>query len=69
MNRHVLMMLIGCVLPVLLLFILPAMGLSSSAMIFLVIVLMFACHLLMMRGHGHDHEEKHEHHAGGAKHE
>lgn len=50
---HELRMLIGCVLPVLALFLLPVLGIGGGAAVLVAIVLMFACHLLMTRGHGH----------------
>lgn len=53
---HELKMIIGCVLPLLLLFVLPALGVSDDVTLFIFIVLMFGCHLFMMRGHGHDRE-------------
>lgn len=46
------MMIIGCTLPLLLIFILPLFGISGKASILIVIVLMFGCHILMMGGHG-----------------
>jgi hypothetical protein len=63
-------MLAGCVLPLLLIFLLPLMGISEGITLLVAIVLMFACHLLMMGGHhmenGHtgnrsDRGEHHEH--------
>ena len=52
MKGHGLWMILGCVVPLLLSFILPLLGLSGNVGTLLFIVLMFACHLLMMRGHG-----------------
>jgi len=40
-------MIIGCILPLLLIFLAPALGLSSNTSLFIFIVIMFACHLLM----------------------
>jgi hypothetical protein len=66
MNKHGLWMIIGCVLPLLLIFILPALGVTGDYSTFLFIVFMFACHLLMMGGHGNHGGNKegvkHEHH-------
>jgi hypothetical protein len=45
-------MILGCTLPLLLVFLAPVLGISSNLATFLFILLMFACHLLMMRGHG-----------------
>jgi len=51
--RHSLVHLLGCLLPLLVIFLLPFFGLGGGAALFVVIVLMFACHLFMMRGHAH----------------
>lgn len=40
-------MIIGCTLPLLLIFFVPALGLNSNRSTFIFIVAMFACHLLM----------------------
>ena len=45
-------MIIGCTLPLLLIFFAPALGLGSNASLLIFIVAMFACHLLMPHGHG-----------------
>jgi hypothetical protein len=58
--RQTIQMLAGCVLPLLLLFILPLLGISGGMTLFLVIVALFIGHLWMMRGHG-----GHEGHGGG----
>lgn len=56
--KHMLWMIIGCALPLLLIFLAPALGLSSKASIFIFIIAMFACHLLMpMHSHG-NHKQK-----------
>jgi len=54
---HSVKMIIGCVLPLLLIFVLPLFGISGGVGLFLFIVLMFGCHLLMMGGHGAGHAE------------
>lgn len=48
---HTLKMLVGCLAPLLLIFALPLMGVSASTSIWLFLILMFGCHLFMMRGH------------------
>jgi hypothetical protein len=62
--KHVIMMLIGCVLPFLLIFILPALGVSNDLMLVIFIVLMLGCHFFM--GHGsygkEHHEQRNKHH-------
>ena len=56
MNKHSIMMIIGCTLPLLLIFILPLFGVSKNISIFIFIVLMFVCHFLMMGGYGKHNE-------------
>jgi hypothetical protein len=56
MTRHTILHILGCALPLLLIFALPILGISGEATIFVFIIAMFACHLLMMRGHGHAHD-------------
>ena len=51
--KHSIRMLIGCVLPFLLIFLLPLFGVSNSATLTVIVVLMFACHLFLMRGAHH----------------
>lgn len=51
---HTLKMLAGCLAPLLLIFALPLFGVDESVSIWLFVVLMFVCHLLMMRGHHGD---------------
>ncbi|MET4081782.1 Flp pilus assembly protein TadB [Pedobacter sp. UYP30] len=57
MNKHTLWMIIGCGLPLLLIFFAPALGLGSGVSLFIFIALMFACHLLMPMHHHEDHED------------
>jgi hypothetical protein len=78
MKHNPFMHIIGCALPLLLIFILPSLGVSENALFFIFIILMFFCHLGMMGGHhhggddqdensdGHEHEEegKHKGHHG-----
>ncbi len=63
MKKHIIWMIIGCGLPLLLIFFAPALGISSSVSTFIFIIAMFACHLLMPMNHhsGHKHgsHEKH----------
>ena len=67
MNHH-LRMLIGCLLPLLLIFVLPLFGVGQGTSLFVFMILMFGCHLMMMSGHGkHEHtksdkETNHEQH-------
>jgi hypothetical protein len=54
-KNHEIWMLAGCVLPLLLIFILPAFGTGSTLTLIIVVVLMLGCHLFM----GH-HQGMHE---------
>lgn len=62
MNKHTIIMLVGCLLPLLLIFILPLFGIDSGVTLWIFIILMFGCHLLMMGGHGkvghNDHDKE-----------
>jgi len=51
MKNHSLWIIIGCTLPLLLIFVLPVFGVKGGSSLFIFIILMFGCHLLMMRGH------------------
>lgn len=54
-------MIIGCGLPLILIFIAPALGISNNLSILIFIVAIFACHLLMPmnhQGHSQDTPEK-----------
>ena len=55
---HTVKMLLGCLIPLLLIFLLPVLGVSGDTTSLVFLVLMFACHLFMMRGH--DHGPRHE---------
>lgn len=48
---HSLRMILGCTLPLLLLFLLPLFGLGEGVTLFIALALMFACHLFMIGGH------------------
>lgn len=57
MKKHEILMLIGCALPLFLIFLLPVFGITDNVfLILLFLVLMLFCHLLMPMHHG-----KHEH--------
>jgi hypothetical protein len=56
MNKHIIWMIIGCAVPLLLIFLAPALGLSSNLSLLIFIIVMFGCHLLMPMHHG-GHEE------------
>jgi hypothetical protein len=65
--NHAVRMLLGCIFPLLLLFLLPLFGLGEGVTLFVAIVLMFGCHLLMIGGHdrGHARGERRKLNHGG----
>lgn len=66
MKNHALMMLIGCGLPMLLLFILPGFGVSREVTVVIFMVLMMGCHLMHFRHFGQDdHCDDHQKKEGG----
>lgn len=57
--KHMLWMIVGCVIPLLFIFLAPALGLSSKTSMFIFIIAMFACHLLMpMHSHGNNKQKQ-----------
>ncbi|MDG2431126.1 hypothetical protein [Flavobacterium sp.] len=62
-NNHLIWMIIGCGLPLLLIFLAPAFGIRSSSSLFIFILLMFAIHLFIPHGshnHGGGNHSQHE---------
>ena len=57
MNKHTFWMIIGCIVPLLLIFLLPLFGITGNYSILIFIVAMFACHLLMPMHHHDNHSE------------
>ena len=67
---HHLRMILGCILPLLLVFLLPLFGVSENIAVFVFIVLMFGCHLLMIGHRGHElYHHRHSPSDGGHHHE
>ncbi len=59
-DKHTLLMIIGCGLPLLFIFLAPVFGISNNISIFIFIVAMFAFHLLIpMHNHG-GHQYTHD---------
>jgi uncharacterized membrane protein YesL len=58
MSKHTLWMVIGCTVPLLLIFIAPALGLGSGVSLFIFILAMFACHLFMPMHHHEKHNNQ-----------
>ena len=52
-------MMLCCLLPLLAIFFLPGFGVRSNGSVLFFVLMMFACHFLMMGGHGrHEHQDK-----------
>ena len=63
---HFWRMLLGCLVPMLLIFVLPLFGVSEGITLTVFIVLMLGCHLLMIPGHASSHHTRStegDHHA------
>lgn len=58
-DRHTFWMIIGCALPLLFIFLAPALGISGSVPIIIFIGAMFAVHLFMPMHHHGGHEHVH----------
>jgi hypothetical protein len=58
MKKHEILMLLGCALPLFLIFLLPVFGITDNVfLILLFLVLMLICHLMMpMHGGKHNHQ-------------
>jgi len=54
--KHAVLMIIGCIVPLLLIFILPALGVSNEVVLVIGLVLMVGCHFLMIGQHEHGKE-------------
>jgi len=60
MKSHFFWMLVGCAVPLLLIFLAPSFGLDNSITFFLFIIVMFGAHLMMLRSHDkHDQNDTH----------
>ena len=65
---HFWRMLLGCMIPMLMIFVLPLFGVSEGVTLTIFLVLMLGCHLLMVPRHAsghvdHDHQNKDKNHA------
>ncbi|MDQ8198200.1 hypothetical protein QEH56_08590 [Pelagicoccus enzymogenes] len=59
--KYGLLHILGCLVPIALVFTLPALGVDSGVTFTVFLVLMFACHIFMMGGHSHgEHEQVRE---------
>ena len=58
-HNYGLWMMLCCLLPLLAIFFSPGFGVRSNGSILFFVLMMFACHFLMMGGHGgHEHNDK-----------
>jgi hypothetical protein len=64
--KHHLLMIIGCVLPLILIFLLPLFGVESGALLFLFLILCFGLHLIMMARGGHKQDGNGKDDQGGS---
>jgi hypothetical protein len=60
-------MLLGCLVPFMLIFLLPLLGVGEGLTMLVFIILMFGCHLFMSGGHhgGHPQEKRPVERQGG----
>ena len=69
MKKHNLWMLISCILPLLLIFLLPLLGATGGELLFIFLILCFVAHLLMLGHHLHNGKDDDVSGKGGGKHE
>lgn len=71
MKHNPIWMIVGCLLPLWLIFVLPLVGIKGNYIFLIFFIAMFACHFLMMGKHGgHQHGQGQEHQPGqGNQHE
>lgn len=63
--KHHFWMIIGCILPLILIFLLPLFGVGSGFLLFVFLVLCFGLHLVMMTRGGHKHGTNKQNDQGG----
>ncbi len=64
--KHHLGMVICCLLPMALIFLLPLFGIRSGPLLFLFLILCFGLHLVMMAKGGHKHDGNGKDDQGGS---
>lgn len=55
---HTLRMILGCLVPLIIIFLLPRLGITEGASLMVFVILMFVCHLFMMGAHKGDHQDR-----------
>ena len=63
--KHHFWMIIGCALPLILIFLLPLFGVGTGPLLVIFLILCFSMHLIMMVGGGHKHDGKGKSDQGG----
>ncbi len=59
MKHNPIWMILGCLVPLLLIFVLPLFGIKGNYIFLIFFLAMFACHFLMMGRHGeHQHSQE-----------
>ena len=61
MRHNPLWMIAGCLLPLLIIFFAPLLGIQGNVSILVFFLVMFACHFFMIGGHGNRHDEHSSH--------
>lgn len=68
MKNHWIWMAIGCLIPLLLIFLAPLLGLGGNIQLFVFILIMFTCHLLMpMHGRQSSKQDSTNEHSGSVQ--
>ncbi len=65
-HNHMLWMMLACTVPLLVILLLPLLGITGKYNALIFVIVMFAAHIWMMKGHNHKSsgkkgDEKHEH--------
>jgi hypothetical protein len=68
MKGHGVWMIVACAVPLLLIFVLPALGVTGNVPILIGIAAMFGLHLVMMAGHRHKDDGDDEEESGHGHH-
>ncbi|APG27186.1 hypothetical protein A7E78_04655 [Syntrophotalea acetylenivorans] len=64
--KHHFWMIIGCVVPLILIFLLPLFGVGSGPVLFIFLIICFGMHLIMMTKGGHKHDGNEDNDQGGS---
>jgi len=64
MNRHLFWMVIGCLAPLIVIFLLPVIGIRGTWPLAIGLGAMFVIHLFMMRGHREEDDDQEDQERG-----